>query len=358
MGNTKDSISDSRIGSGPNDAGEIPYRRGMSATMQDVAAAASVSVITVSRYFRDPDAVHRKTRQRIDRAIKDTGYLPNLSARSLASKRSNVIGVVVPAIDNPVYSDMVRGLSDEFRQVDMNIIIGNTEHRNESESDSIRALMAHRPDGVVLTGVTRSRSTRNLLASSSIPIVETWEMGGAPMDMVVGFDNAAAMYAVGCHLVERGYRKLVVVSGEIEKYLRLQQRLEGLQRAVRGTPTRISENIIELPAYARSGAEAVHRAMSGDEDVDALVCFGDVYAIGAALECARQGIRVPDRIAITGFGDFEHAAMLSPALTTVKVPARRIGEEAAKLLWQALSGRTTMQKKIDVGFELLVRESS
>lgn len=322
--------------------------------MRDVAVEADVSLITVSRVLREPGSVAEGTRDRVREAMSRIGYLPHLSARSLVSQRSNIVATVIPAIDNPAFAETTGALAAGLAHRGIQTMIGYTDFRSETEETVSSALLARRPDGLVLTGSSHSPGLRRLLRTAGVPVVETWEIPESPIDMVAGFDNYAAMRALGTLLVTKGYRRFAYLTGNVDRLVRLRQRVNGLRDALRAAGVMLDPALLfQRPTSLEAGASTVREIVQQRGAADVLVCSGDVYAIGAILECVRAGIDVPREIAIAGFGGFDLAKMLTPKLTTVQVRGREIGAAAARLLLERLDGRRSREKIVDVGFNLV-----
>ncbi|MCM0021765.1 MAG: LacI family DNA-binding transcriptional regulator, partial [Tagaea sp.] len=308
---------------------------------------------------REPDSVSQATRLRVQEAMSEIGYLPHLSARSLVSQRSNIVATVIPAIDNPAFAETTGALAAGLSARGIQVMIGYTDFRIETEEAVTSALLARRPDGLVLIGSSHSERLRRLARTSGVPIVETWELPETPIDMVAGFDNFAAIAALTASLVAKGYRRFAYLTGDHRRLLRLRQRLAGLRHVLQASGLALDDgNLFERSASYDNGAEVIRELLRRKSGVDVLVCSGDVYAIGAILECARLGVRVPGDMAIAGFGGFDLGHLLTPELTTVQVRGREIGAAAAKLLLDRFDGRRARGKVVDVGFSLVPGKSA
>lgn len=326
--------------------------------MRDVAAAAGVSLITVSRAVRQPETVTADTRRRVQAAMRAIGYLPNLAARGLVSQRSHVVAAVVPAIDNPVYAATVAALADALRPRGIEVMIGNSAADQAVEEAVVTALLARRPDGIVLTGADHTPRLRRMLRQAAIPVVETWDLASRPIDMDVGFDNGAAQAALVRALVGRGYRRFAYLSGPFQHSGRIRKRVEGARAALAEAGLALPDALLFVrPASGDAGCQVVDAILDQRHGVDALVCGGDVFAVAALLGAQRRGARVPTDLAIAGFGGFEIGALLTPALTTVEVRGTDIGAAAARLLLDRLDGKP-VQRTVDVGFSLALRGST
>jgi LacI family gluconate utilization system Gnt-I transcriptional repressor len=335
-------------------------RRTSSVTLDDVARAAGVSPQTVSRALRDPEAVAEETYGRVQEAVAATGYVPNLAASNLASNRSRAVAAIIPLINASVFADTVHGFSEVLAPHGYQIFVGSTEYRPEQEEQLVRSFLGRRPDGLLVFGTEHTTGTRSLLGAAGVPVVETWGWTERPVDLLVGFSNAAATAELVRHLAERGRRRPVFAGALQPGDSRAAERRTGFSGAVRellGIEPRIVA-AQDRPVSMATGVELLDQVLARYPDTDALVFASDVFAAGALLACTRRGIPVPGRLAITGFGDFEIASHLVPSLTTVAVPAQEIGALAGNLLLDRMQRRPVAEPVRDVGFRIVQRESS
>jgi len=326
-------------------------------TLSDVAAAAGVSAQTVSRAIRDPSSVSKETGARIERAIAKTGYVRNLFASNLASNRSQTVAAVIPVMNASMFADTLHAFEERLRPHGYQIFVGSSEYHVDREENLIRGFLGRRPDGFLLVGTEHTGDARKLLRG--LPVVETWDLTDQPIDMLVGFSNEAATADLVGHLASRGRRRIAFASRQLAGDQRSAERLAGYTRAVSGLG--VEPRVVSVAAGTATmdqGVELLDLVLSRFPDSDAVMFSSDVYAAGALLACVRRGIDVPGRLAITGFGDFELARHLVPALTTVAVPQTRIGELAADLLLARISGRPVASPVHDVGYTIEARSSS
>ncbi|WNI34501.1 LacI family DNA-binding transcriptional regulator [Streptomyces sp. ITFR-6] len=332
-----------------------------SVTLRDVAEQAGVSAQTVSRVLRVPEEVTAVTRARVERAIQECGYVPNLAARNLASNRSKIVATVIPSLSASIFSETLTGLSSVFSPAGYQLLLGYTDYDDQMEEDVIRSLLGRRPDGFVMTGAVHRESVVRMLRASGVPVVETWDWTADPVDLLVGFSNEDAMHAMVAHLYAAGYRTPCFVGSLLPGDHRSLRRLSGYRRAVAelwpGTEPRVVD-AAPHPLTLSSGAELLDVARQSFPEADVLVFSTDVYAGGALLAASAQGLRVPEDIAITGFGDFELSGMLRPGLTTVTLPNATIGREAAHLLLDKMRGNQPERSVVDLGFTIRSRGSA
>lgn len=324
--------------------------------MEHVARLAGVSMMTVSRAIREPGKVATATRERVEAAIAKIGYVPNLTAGSLASNRSHIVAAIVPTIDNSIFAETMRGLTETLAAGGYQLLLGQTGYDEHAEEALVAAFLGRRVDGMVITGVSHSALTRQRLARAGIPVVETWDLTPDPIDMVVGFSNRDAGRAIARYLLEKGHRRLGFAGGGDD---RTRSRLAGFEAAIRRVKGACLTRVL-MPAGTsfRGGRTAVGELLAQDPKLQAIFCSNDALAVGALMECHRRGIHVPDELAIAGFADLDIAAEVEPALTSVQVRSRTIGEDAANMLLARLRGDTITAAVRDLGFTVVPRASA
>src|SRR5215469_3884256 len=183
-------------------------------TLSAVGKRAGVSSITVSRVLRAPDLVAPETRARVEEAMRELGYVPNLVAGALASSRTNSIGVLVPTIANSIFADTVQGLSDKLEPLGFSVILAQSRYDAAREDRMLAALLSRRPEAIIMVGSPATEDGKRLLRRAGIPIVETWELPPDPVDAVAGFDNYVAGVAVAQHLLSQGRKRFAFIGGD------------------------------------------------------------------------------------------------------------------------------------------------
>lgn len=332
----------------------------MRATMKDVAKIAGVSSITVSRVISDQDKVAEHTRQRVLDAIAKVGYIPNGIAGSLAARRTYVIGALVPTITNSIFADTIHGLTDILTPKRYKLLLGTSNYSLENEANLIQAMLAQRPAGVITTGLQHDTRARAYLAATDVPVIETWNIDGEPIDCSIGFSNYRACYEMVEHLAHAGYTTIGFVSAPITANDRAEQRLRGYREAMLDLRLRTNSGMEREATFSfQSGAESLNAMRAEVPNIEAIFFANDILAIGALFECHRLGIRVPEDLAIAGFDDVELASQVIPALTTVRIPRYHIGRVAAETLVQRIeSGVIDDNPTIDLGFQIIQRDST
>lgn len=325
--------------------------------MSDVAKHARVSMITVSRVINTPSKVSEKTRKAVEKVIKKLGYVPNLTAGSLASRKSKIVGVIVPTIDNSIFAETIRGLSTTLTSNGYELLLGQTNYVEDAEDRIVSTFLGRRVDAMVLTGIQHSDQTRTRLRESGIPVVETWDLTDHPIDMVAGFSNIDAGAAMGRYLLSKGYRRFGFAGGDENRAIARMTGFKTLLQAMSGS--RLTQALIKPTGSSfNAGREALAQLLTKDPKLEAIFFSNDVLAVGAMMECQRRGIRVPQDIAIAGFADLEIANEILPSLTSVQVRSRRIGEAAALMLLERLHGNPVSQLIQNLGFSIVARDSA
>ena len=332
--------------------------------MADVAARAGVSTMTVSRALKDGASIAPDTRRRIMKAVDELGYVLDLSAGSLSSKRSGFVAALIPSINNSNFADTARGLTDALAGSGLQLLLAYTDYSMEKEEELIGSMLRRRPEAIVVTGGSHTARARKLLENSGIPVVETWDLPKKPVRHVVGFSNAEASKALVRYLHAKGYRRIAFIGGTTNRDTRGADRRAGYEAAMAelGLPDSRVISFGTPPISMKQGGEAVVRLVEEWPEVEAAICVSDLSAFGAVMECNRRKWKVPQRIAIAGFGDFEISSCCYPAITTVGVHCYDIGNRAGDLLLRAIEGERAgvpvARETIITEFEVIARDSA
>lgn len=341
-------------------------------TIADVARLAGVGAITVSRALRDPSLVSESLRENIDKAVRQLNYIPNLSARALASIRTDVIGVLVPSLTQNIFSDVLRGIYDGIEGTELHVQIGNTRYYPEEEERLIAQMLRQKPAGMIISGTDQNEASRRMLKAAGCPVIQIMDLSDDPIDTIIGFSHYQAGRAVTQHLIEAGYRNIGFVAGWMNA--RSLSRLAGLrdQLTEAGIFNPKLVTPIDTAPQPRRGASsearrfvtplAARRLLGGmieaEPEIDAVFCNNDVMALGSLFECMQRGRRVPQDMGIAGFNDFEIMEAAYPAITSVHTPRWEIGYEAVTILRRRLDGDDSGERIIDLGFKIARREST
>jgi LacI family gluconate utilization system Gnt-I transcriptional repressor len=331
-------------------------KRHASLTLTDVARLAGVSPITVSRALNTPEQLTEETLAKVRAAVAQTGYVPNRVAGGLASSRSRLVAAIVPTIASQVFLETVEALTAALEAEGYQVMLGQSGYGVGREDALIDAIIGRRPDGVILTGVMHSPEGRRRLAAAGIPIVETWDLTSTPIDMLVGFSHEKVGEAVAEFLHARGCRRPALLSADDHRAtLRRRTFIERMERlGVRS----VAREIVSTPTTLGMGRRGFARLMAAHPDIDAVFCSSDLLALGALTQARAYGLDVPRRVRNMGFGDKSFAADTFPALSTVRIDGTAIGRQAARFVIEAAAGREVGPKVVDLGFEIVARQSA
>jgi LacI family gluconate utilization system Gnt-I transcriptional repressor len=329
--------------------------------MSDVARMAGVSKMTVSRVLAG-HSVALATRERVQHAIDELGYVADAAAGALSSGRSEFVAVLVPSLASSNFSDTVRGLAAALEPQGLQLLLGDTDYDLQREERLVRSMLRHQPRCIALTGAQHTAATRTLLRRSGIPVVEMWDLPSDPIDTAVGFSNVKAAREMVRYLTERGYRKIGFLGGASDLDRRGLERLKGYQQEIRaqglGEPRIV--RLGDSPITMSHGGPAFDALLAQWPDTDAVMCVSDMSAFGAIMQCHRLGLNVPGDIAVAGFGNFEVAACTHPSITTVSVDAHGIGFRTGETLLAALAGDGVQgsRKSVKIDYTVIARESA
>ncbi len=292
--------------------------------------------MTVSRALRTPEQVSDKLREKIEAAVNELGYMPNLTASALASASSHTIAMVVPNLAEAGCTEMFAGLQHVLQPAGYQIILAESRHRLEQEEKLLETLLASNIAAAILLSVEHNSTVRHLLKNASIPVIEIGAIRTDPIDINIGIDNVAAMFELTDMLVQRGYQNIGLLCANQEQWI-FRQHLQGWYKAMlrhHMSPNRVIN--AALPPVFSTGASQLPEFLLAWPELDALVCVSDELACGVLYECQRRRIKVPDELAVVGFGDSDVSKVCQPSLTTMAVPHRKIGLEAGNVLLERI----------------------
>ncbi len=341
--------------------------------LKDVAELAGVSAITVSRVLTHPDKVAAKSRQKVEQAIAELGYIRNHAASALASNRSGVLAVIIPSLSNIVFNEVLQGIYSAVKPHQLQVILGDCHYSPLEEEKLIATLLSQAPEGLILTGTDQTDYARKLLQNAGIPVVQLMELTNNPIDINIGFSHFAAGKAMTEHLLARGYRRIGFLGARMDP--RTQHRLAGFRKAIEDWNTaNNAKNSGAEPSSARCEPYVVTTSQSSSIKLggqllqsvmaesagqcDAVFCCNDDLALGALFAARQMNLRIPADLAIAGFNDLEASALVDPGITSVASPRFAMGQQAVELILQKASGAQTEFSPLDVGFSIMVRGST
>jgi DNA-binding LacI/PurR family transcriptional regulator len=328
-------------------------------TMKDVASHARVSVSTVSYVLNNSGPVAAERRARVLDAIRVLNYIPNESARSLKRQSASTIGLVVPDLANQFFALVAEGVERAASARDVLVVLCAPEATAQPETEHARLLRSQRLDGVIyLSSAGTSPSSLLELADLGPVVLVDEQMPGFNLPAVVA-DSRRGAREVAQHVLEHGHERVTVIGGPTELWT-AEQRLAGYREAYAGGGHNPDQIPVLVGDYRQeSGTQLAARALEVpvDERPTALLCANDLMAIGAIEYCKSVGLRVPEDVSIVGFDDLPVAQLLTPRLTTVRQPAREMGERAADVLFDLLEDKAAKPPLAPFPATLQIRDS-
>lgn len=309
------------------------------ATIRDVAKAADVSVATVSRALNQIDKVAGMTRERVLKIVDELDYVPHSGARSLSTKRTDTIGVLLPDLHGEYFSELIRGIDLAARSRGLHLLLSSSHGDPDEAAAALRA-MRSRVDSII---VMLPSAGEELISSrkGAAPMVFLGS-GGSRDHPSFEIDNFAGALAITQHLLDTGRSRVAFLAGPADNS-EARERLRGYRAAIEAAGG--SERIAEGDFSEESGREAAQQFLGRDRP-DAIFCANDMMAVGCLDALRDAGIRVPDDIALAGFDDIPIARYVSPALTTAAVPIAEIGRRALECCVDLIAGRPTDRRQV------------
>ena len=324
-------------------------------TLDDVAALAGVSSATVSRFLNSPKVVAALTAERIRAAIAQTGYIPNLLAGGLASSKSRMVAVLIPHLTDSIFNDTIQTMVEELSAAGSTVMLGLTGVVPGHTDELILAAMGRRVDAIISTAPLGAQ-TRELERRFPGLFIQIWELPEDPPGIAVGFSHRDAGRDVARFLQSRGYRRPMLVTAE---GTRARMRTDGFVeewRALGGSD--VAEAEVDIPSRFGHARRIFADMRRMAEQPDVVVCGSDYLAQGMIVEAQAAGLRVPDQLAVMGFGNSSIAGDMRPTITTVDIDGARIAREAIAAIRRHADGHAPTVRAIDVGFRLIGRESA
>lgn len=325
-------------------------------TIVDVAAAAGVSISTVSRVLAGSARVRADLAERVHKEASQLGYTPDRVARALVQRRSSAIGVVVPTVDNAIFARAIQALQSTLDSAGYRLLLATSEYDATRELAGVQALVEQGADGVVLVGAEHHPGVCPLLGAKGVPFVQMWTYLPSGAASTIGFDNRDAMRRLVSYLIDLGHRRIAMIAGTVAGNDRAAARVAGLRDALAAHGL-APEAIVERAYTIQDGRSAARMLLDRDRRPTALVCGNDILAFGALAQAHAQGVAVPAAVSVTGFDDLDIASYVTPPLTTMRVPASAMGRLAAEYLLARIAGRET-SSAIALEAELIVRGST
>ena len=319
----------------------------MTITIRDVARKAHVSVATVSRALSSPDLVRPDTRTRVLAAATELGYQPNRAARGLITGKTGNIGIVVPDLDNPFYTGILKAVQTRAAQADYAVFVADSDEDPAAEAKLVRA-MAKQVDGLLLCSPGLPAAEITAAAEATSLVLLDHRLPGIPSTVM---DSGDGVRQVVAHLVALGHRRIAFLSGPRTAWSN-EERRAGLARAV----AEHSIEVVELGPFAprfEGGLQAADLALAAD--VTAVMAYNDIMALGVLARLRDRGVGVPSDVSVTGFDNLTYASLTSPALTTLRMPLAAAGRTAVNMLLDWLDVSEGTAPHVVLATQIIIR---
>ena len=345
-----------------------PRRRSGRPTQADVARIAGVSQTAVSYILNGKlqTTISDATRRRVLDVIDEIGYVPDLTARSLRSRRTMTIGAIIPDITNPFFPEFVRGIQDVAQTGSYDVITYNTDGQRMLELNAVDAARRGRVDGLIMSTYQLTPADLAPTVAQAIPMVILGEPDDLPLPAEAPFDRVYVpgddgAHAVTAHLIGRGHRRIATIVGS-RNLANGEQRVAGYRRALAEHGIAVDEVLIRWGDWSESSGYARMKellALPGADRPTAIFAANDLMAVGAILAGKAAGLRIPEDVAIAGYDNVALAHLVMPPLTTLDQHPRQIGNAAARLLLERLTGDFDGASRTHrAAFDLVIRESA
>jgi LacI family transcriptional regulator len=327
-------------------------------TINDVAKLAGVAPITVSRVINNSGYFSQKTRERVEAAVAELGYVPNTLARGLRSKRTNTLALVVTDITNPFFTIIARGVEDTASQAGFTVIYCNTDESEQEEKKYVRILIQKQVDGILLVPACSSTDSTEFIQSQDTPVVliDRW-VPNVQAD-VVRCDSQEGAYYLVKHLIEFGHQRITALTGPLGVST-AEDRVSGYQRALAEAGLSAWERVYHGAFTQASGYDLARQALADEPPPTALFGANNFIAIGAMKALRDAGVRVPEDVSVVSFDDLPPGLVIDPFFTVAAQPAYDMGRKATELLLNRLSSKSPLEcQEIVLPVEIITRQSS
>ncbi len=318
--------------------------------LQDVADKVGVTKMTVSRFLRNPEQVSAALRVKIAAALDELGYIPNRAPDILSNSTSRAIGVMLPSLTNQVFAEVLRGIESVIDAHGYQTMLAHYGYKAELEEERLESMLSWNIDGLILTERRHTPRTLKMIEVAGIPVVEMMDSISPCLDIAVGFDNFEAARQMTAAIIQRGHQHVAYLGARLDERTLMKQR--GYEQAMQDAGLVPYCVMVEQSSSYSTGSELLRQARREYPKLDSIFCTNDDLAVGAAFECQRLGLRIPEDMAIAGFHGHDIGQVMEPRLASVLTPRERMGRIGAERLLARIRGEIVSPKMLDLGFTL------
>lgn len=332
----------------------------MTISIKDIAKEMNISYSTVSRALNNSPRIKSETREQIQRKASEMGYLPSAVARSLVTRRTNTIGVVVTTITDLFFAEVIEGIEETALNYGYNVILTNSDGVPEHELAAIQNLRERRVDGIVLVAACASKESKERLFASpavATPIVIINNVQQEHIGYSVETDNLSGGQIATQHLLDLGHRRIAYIAGPETEWDSV-ERQRGYEQTLRAAGLAVDPALIVRGSNRpEDGLAAMQQLLALPSPPTAIFCYNDVSALGAMRAIHAAGRRIPQDFSVVGFDDIALASFFEPPLTTIAQAKREMGEKAVQMVLDLLAGERVVEKAV-LASELILRAST
>ncbi|MEM9584837.1 MAG: LacI family DNA-binding transcriptional regulator [Pseudomonadota bacterium] len=326
-------------------------------TMHDVARVAGVSQMTVSRVMRGTGYISKDVRKQVVGAAREIGYVHNRLAGGNASYDNPIVGVVVPTMQNRVFTEVLSGINATLDESGLRPVFGVSEYAPNVEEDLVFDLLSWRPRGLILPGLEHTDSLRKIVSQTGVRVAEIMDTDGDPISSCFGFSHINAGEDMAKHLIARGYRTFAYVGSHRGLDLRATKRYEAFERIVRDAGAQIvAHEFYEVASSMDVGRRATNLLLQKETPAEAIYFANDDLAAGGLMHCLAEGLDTPGDVALAGFNGLSFLSALPRMITTTVTPRFDIGRAAAEWLLQPKADPNP--NKVEIAAELRVGQTT
>lgn len=312
--------------------------------LKDIAKLAGVSEMTASRAMRGAQDVSETTRQKVEEIAREVGYVPNRIAGALASKKVNLVGVVVPSLNSSVFPEVLSGISSTLKATPLKPVIGVTGYDLLEEEEVIREMLSWRPTGVVIAGLEHNETARKMLANADCPVVEVMDVDGDPVKHCVGISHLEAGRKMAHLILKAGYKKIGFIGTKMPQDYRAEKRLKGFELELADAGLELADReLYSGVSSIETGHKLTEMLIGRTPELECLYFSSDVLSVGGYMHCLSKGLSVPGDLALAGFNNLNLLKGLPMTLATTDAHRFEIGQKAAEIILAAQDSNSPAQ---------------
>ena len=328
-----------------------------SVSVIDVARAANVSVATVSRSFNNPEVVKPEVRERILEIALNMGYTANSAAKALRSKKTKVIGAIIPTLDHSIYATMINAFQNKLSEQGYVVYVLSCGFDASNIFEKVTLLLERGAEALLIVGEILDKNLENYLQKFKIPTVCTYSYHHESKFPFIGFDNYASTTTITDYLYSLGHRNITMICGPLKGNDRQIARVDSFKNYM--TKMQANHSVVECKDHYNIafGRESIKKIVQETPEVTAIICNSDVIAFGVLAGAKEIGISIPDQINVIGYDNLEFAEYLTPPLTTLNIPAEEMGVLSAQTILSNLNDQQPLQSFL-LETDLIIRGST